>query len=171
MVGPGNHEANCINGGSGANSEATLCPVGQTNFTQYINRFGLVMPTSQSSPSHNPAQQRAREEASRLSKPPFWYSFDYGMAHFLVFDTETDLGVGLVGPDELGGGQNDEDGPFGKYKDQQHDFIINDLAGVDRHVTRGCRFTRYTGLKRADMFLCRLIYCSLGCGCGPSPMV
>jgi len=135
MVGPGNHEANCVNGGSGTDTEATLCPVGQTNFTQYINRFGPVMPTSQFLPSHNPAQQRAREEARRLSRPPFWYSFDYGMAHFLVFDTETDLGVGLVGPDEFGGGQNDADGSFGGYKDQQHDFIINDLAGVNRDDT------------------------------------
>jgi len=143
MVGPGNHEANCVNGGSGTDTEATLCPVGQTNFTQYINRFGPVMPTSQFPPSHNPAQQRAREEARRLSWPPFWYSFDYGMAHFLVFDTETDLGVGLVGPDELGGGQNDADGSFGRYKDQQHDFIINDLAGVNRQDTRARRFIRH----------------------------
>ena len=139
MVGPGNHEANCINGGSGADTEASLCPLGQTNFTQFINRFGLVMPRSSSSQSplsQHPAQQLARERARRLSRPPFWYSFDYGMAHFLIIDTETDLGIGVVGPDEPGGGQNDTDGPFGSYKDQQIDFIINDLAGVDRHLTR-----------------------------------
>ena len=143
MVGPGNHEANCINGGTAPDDESSLCPPGQTNFTQYINRFGLVMPRSFSSQfpvPHHTAQQLAREKARRLSKPPFWYSFDYGMTHFLVFDTETDLGVGIVGPDELGGDQNDEDGPFGSYKDQQVEFIINDLAGVDRRETRECRY-------------------------------
>lgn len=155
MVGPGTHEANCINGGSGADIEATLCPQGQTNFTQFINRFGLVMPTSSSSSSQFPlsgrtAQQLAGEKAGRLSRPPFWYSFDYGMTHFLIIDTETDLGVGIVGPDEIGGGQNDEDGPFGSYKDQQTDFIINDLASVDRLVTRECRCHSLLGLTRAQ---------------------
>jgi hypothetical protein len=144
MVGPGNHEANCIDGGSGSDTEASLCPQGQTNFTQFINRFGPVMPRSPSSSSQFPLsrrtpQQLAREKARRLSRPPFWYSFDYGMTHFLIIDTETDLGVGIVGPDELGGGQNDEDGPFGSFKDQQIDFIINDLTSVDRLVTRECR--------------------------------
>jgi len=67
--------------------------------------------------------------------PPFWYSFDNGMVHYLQFDTETDLGVGLVGPDQLGGGQNDADGPFGTYSDQQIDFIRKDLASVNRALT------------------------------------
>ena len=102
------------------------------------------MPNSAASSSQLPprsiAQELARKKAGRLSKPPFWYSFDYGMTHFLIIDTETDLGVGLVGPDETGGSQNDQDGPFGSYKDQQVDFITNDLLGVDRSVTRGCHF-------------------------------
>lgn len=51
-------------------------------------------------------------------------------------DTETDLGVGLIGPDEAGGGQGGSDGPFGSYADQQIDFLTKDLAAVDRRVTR-----------------------------------
>lgn len=58
------------------------------------------------------------------------------MTHFVMFDTETDLGVGLVGPDQLGGGQGDSDGPFGSYLDQQLDFLQKDLASVDRFKTR-----------------------------------
>ncbi len=33
----------------------------------------------------------------------FWYSFDYGLAHFVNFNTETDLGNGLL---------NDEQAPY-----------------------------------------------------------
>lgn len=141
MVTAGNHEANCLNGGSGGYTEA-ICPFGQTNFTQFINHFGKVMPTapSQSILGFRSSQLAARDAAARLAKPPFWYSFDYGMAHFLMIDTETDLGVGLIGPDELGGGQNDADGPFGSYKDQQIDFIHKDLSSVDRLVTRKLYF-------------------------------
>lgn len=178
MVTAGNHEANCVNGGTSGYTEA-ICPQGQTNFTQFINRFGLVMPgaSSQSplqrsfgldglddhldmfnerssSPSPVAAgrrsmrdtQVKARRAAARArattkgaALAPFWYSFDYGMAHFLMIDTETDLGVGLVGPDELGGGQSDDEGPFGSYQDQQVDFIEKDLAAVDRLVTRTSR--------------------------------
>jgi hypothetical protein len=32
-----------INGGY-KNYTESICPVGQTNFTQFINRFGLTMP-------------------------------------------------------------------------------------------------------------------------------
>lgn len=62
------------------------------------------------------------------------------MTHFVMFDTETDLGVGLTGPDQLGGGQNDVDGPFGSYADQQVDFLHKDLASVDRLKTRSYHF-------------------------------
>lgn len=178
MVTAGNHEANCVNGGTSGYTEA-ICPQGQTNFTQFINRFGLVMPgASSQSPlqrsfgldglddhpldmfkerrssspvagakgrslSMRETQAKARRAAAHIrattkgaALAPFWYSFDYGMAHFLMIDTETDLGVGLVGPDELGGGQSDDDGPFGSYQDQQIDFIEKDLAAVDRLLTR-----------------------------------
>lgn len=185
MVTAGNHEANCVNGGTSGYTES-ICPIGQTNFTQFINRFGLVMPGSGESPagrelqkrfglegmwedgievlargsgsnderkalprsgsggSFADAKERARRSAavssaSKLGQalPPFWYSFDYGMAHFLMIDTETDFGVGLIAPDEPGGVQGDlYDGNFASYKDQQIDFIKKDLESVDRWVTR-----------------------------------
>jgi hypothetical protein len=46
---------------------------GQTNFTGYRNHFR--MPSSESGGVEN-----------------FWYSFDFGMTHYVQFDTETDLG-------------------------------------------------------------------------------
>lgn len=139
-----------LNGGYKSYNES-ICPVGQTNFTQFINRFGETMPTA---PLHrrihhtratkNQDQNHKRyrrglssaSSAVELALPPFWYSFDYGMAHFVMFDTETDLGVGFIGPDQLGGGQKDSDGPFGSYQDQQIDFLNKDLASVDRRKTR-----------------------------------
>ena len=72
VVGPGNHEANCDNGGTGAYT-ASICMPGQTNFTGYRNHFR--MPSSESGGVEN-----------------FWYSFDFGMTHYVQFDTETDLG-------------------------------------------------------------------------------
>lgn len=44
MVSPGNHEANCDNGKATFNKTAyteAICPVGQTNFTGYRNRFRM----------------------------------------------------------------------------------------------------------------------------------
>ncbi|PWN47784.1 metallophosphoesterase [Violaceomyces palustris] len=115
MVGPGNHEANCDNGGY-KNYTESICPMGQTNFTGYINRFN--MPSAVSGGQGN-----------------FWYSFDYGMTHYVIFDTETDLGLGLVGPDELGGGANDNEGPFGATMNAQRDWLIKDLRSVNRKLT------------------------------------
>ncbi|KAF8307932.1 Metallo-dependent phosphatase [Clavulina sp. PMI_390] len=170
MVTAGNHEANCLNGGSGNMTEASFCPIGQTNFTQFTNRFALMMPGSSSSsklakrlglsglndddlkredPSINrrvrddvsfakarlAARDARRSSPTAAAVPPFWYSFDYGMAHFLFINTETNLGNGIIGPDEPNGGQNDNDGPFGSYMNQQVDFIDQDLANVDRDVT------------------------------------
>jgi hypothetical protein len=59
MVGVGNHEADCDDGGY-KTYNASICPIGQTNFTGYINRFR--MPSDVSGGLGN-----------------FWYSFDYGM--------------------------------------------------------------------------------------------
>ena len=67
----------------------------------------------------------------------FWYSFDHGMVHYVQFDTETDLGHGILGPDQPGGsgGNPGEDGgPFGLV-DQQINWLKNDLAKVDRSKT------------------------------------
>jgi hypothetical protein len=71
VVGPGNHESNCDNGQAGFGT--SICMPGQTNFTGYRNHFR--MPSFESGGLEN-----------------FWYSFDFGMTHFVQFDTETDLG-------------------------------------------------------------------------------
>ncbi|KAF8313567.1 Metallo-dependent phosphatase [Clavulina sp. PMI_390] len=130
MVSPGNHEADCV--------EVPLfpCVTGQTNFTGYVNRFGNILPAASSSPSTSSvvAARRKRAAAASLAQPPFWYSFDYGMAHFVMIDTETDLGKGLVGPEEKGGSQNLVNGPFGA-QNQQIQFLQADLASVDRTIT------------------------------------
>ncbi|KAG8220622.1 Metallo-dependent phosphatase-like protein [Butyriboletus roseoflavus] len=121
MIGVGNHEANCDNGGTkdsvhNITYTTSICVPGQTNFTGYVNHFR--MPADESGGDGN-----------------FWYSFDYGLAHFVVVDTETDFPVGIQSPDEIGGtdaGANS--GPFG-YPNQQYDWFENDLASVDRKKT------------------------------------
>ncbi|TVY84030.1 Acid phosphatase [Lachnellula suecica] len=117
MVAAGNHEANCDNGGttnktSGTKYTSSICMPGQTNFTGYMNHWR--MPSGPSGGLGN-----------------FWYSYDYGMAHFVILDTETDLGNGLVGPDE---GSPEYGGPFGAYN-QQINWLTNDLASVNRTNT------------------------------------
>lgn len=52
----------------------------------------------------------------------------------LQIDTETDLGNGLAGPDEPAGGNNENSGPFGT-TNQQRNWLINDLASVNRTLT------------------------------------
>lgn len=41
-----------------------------------------------------PSEQSGGEEN-------FWYSYDYGLVHFVALHTETDLGNGLKGPIEV----------------------------------------------------------------------
>ena len=60
---------------------------------------------------------------------------DYGMVHFVMFDTETDLGKGLISPEEFGGRQLLNNGPFGT-ENQQINFLNVDLSSVNRKVTR-----------------------------------
>ncbi|KDR66696.1 hypothetical protein GALMADRAFT_80567 [Galerina marginata CBS 339.88] len=123
MVGPGNHEANCDNGSAKDKSNnitynVSICMPGQTNFTGYRNHFR--MPSSQSAGLEN-----------------FWYSFDHGMVHYVQFDTETDLGHGILGPDQpggSGGSPGEDSGPFG-LMDQQTNWLKKDLANVDRKET------------------------------------
>lgn len=117
MVSGGNHEANCDNGGttnktSGQAFTEAICMEGQRNFTGYRNHFR--MPSGPSGGLEN-----------------FWYSYDYGMVHFVSIDTETDLGNGLVGPDE---GKPEFSGPFGA-PNQQIDWLVNDLKKVNRKKT------------------------------------
>ncbi|KAJ5585520.1 uncharacterized protein N7459_005320 [Penicillium hispanicum] len=129
MVGPGNHEANCDNGGSGSYTES-ICMQGQTNFTGFRNHFR--MPSEQSRGLEN-----------------FWYSWDYGLVHFIQINTETDVSRSHSGrirelllltpqfPDapDLPGGSGDENaGPFAPNGTQLR-WLQEDLASVDRKKT------------------------------------
>lgn len=121
MVGPGNHESNCDNGGTTDASKNitytdSICMPGQTNFTGYINHFR--MPSTESAGTGN-----------------FWYSFDHGMAHYIQLDTETDLGHGFIGNDEIGGSEGDGSGPFNSIMNAQTDWLAADLAAVNRTAT------------------------------------
>ncbi|KAH0838885.1 Metallo-dependent phosphatase-like protein [Lanmaoa asiatica] len=121
MVAVGNHEASHTFSGTkdsvnNITYTTSICVPGQTNFTGYINHFS--MPSGESGGLGN-----------------FWYSFDYGLAHFIILDSETDLPVGLQSPDETGGSDaGANSGPFG-YPNQQYDWFENDLAWVDREKT------------------------------------
>lgn len=123
MASPGNHEADC------QELTSLLCPAGQKNFTDFMNRFGNTMPTAFSSTSTNSSAKVAANKAQQLANPPFWYSFEYGMVHVVMFDTETDF---TSAPDGPGTALNS--GPFGA-PNQQLQFLEADLSSVDRSVT------------------------------------
>jgi hypothetical protein len=127
MASPGNHEADCEE----IDYTTGLCPAGQKNFTDFQNRFGQSMPTAFSSTSSNNTAMVNANKAKMLAKPPFWYSFEYGMVHFVMFDTETDF---TDAPDGPGGSAGLDSGPFGT-TNQQIEFLEADLASVDRTVT------------------------------------
>lgn len=95
MASPGNHEADCEE----IDFTSSLCPEGQANFTDFMNRFGQTMPTTFPSLSDNTAAQSKADQAASLANPPFWYSFEYGMAHIVMFNTETDFKDAPDGPD------------------------------------------------------------------------
>lgn len=114
MVGPGNHESNCDNGGTGGFTVDT-CFEGQRNFTGLVNHFR--MPDTESG-----------------GVGPFWYSFDYGLVHFVNFNTETDLGKYGPGPDSVGGSENMDSGEFGA-DGEQLAWLKQDLKNVDRSKT------------------------------------
>jgi hypothetical protein len=94
----------------------SICIPGQTNFTGYINHFR--MPSTESNGLGN-----------------FWYSFDSGMTHYVQIDTETDLGHGLIAPDEPGGSEGEDSGPFSTIRDAQLNWLQQDLQSVNRSVT------------------------------------
>jgi len=127
MASPGNHEADCEE----INYTSFLCPAGQKNFTDFMNRFGHTMPTAFSSTSSNSTAKINSNKAKMLANPPFWYSFEYGMVHVVMFDTETDF---TDAPDGPGGSAGLDGGPFGA-PNQQLEFLEADLASVDRTVT------------------------------------
>jgi hypothetical protein len=107
MVGPGNHEAQC--GISTVNPNvAPYCVMGQRNFTSFRNHFSMPI-----------ADQTANFYQN------MWYSYDYGMAHFVQINTETDF---------PGAAEEVYSGPFG-YSGQQLDWLKADLAAVDRTKT------------------------------------
>lgn len=108
------------------------CPEGQKNFTDFMNRFGQIMPGSFSSTSANATAKINANKAAALAKPPFWYSFEYGMVHITMIDTETDF---PSAPDQPGGSSGYLNAsPFGT-ANQQLDWLAADLASVDRTVT------------------------------------
>ena len=154
MTTPGNHEAACAEfdgpnnelsaylnnnqvNGTAANSTLTYfsCPPSQRNFTAYQNRFR--MPGSESNGVSN-----------------FWYSFDYGLAHFVSFTSETDFPSSPEKPyaSDIKGSEalpqvNEtyitDSGPFGyvngSYKSneayEQWQWMKQDLAAVNRTKT------------------------------------
>lgn len=125
MTSPGNHEAAC------QLKEAHLCPEGQNNFTDYMMRFREALPTAFESTSTDSKAKVNANKAKHLAKPPFWYSFEYGMAHVVMIDTETDF---AGAPDGVDGSDKLNSGPFGA-TNQQLEFLEADLASVDRDVT------------------------------------
>lgn len=107
------------NGGTtdnGVSYNVSICPIGQTNFTGFRNHYR--MPSDVSGGVGN-----------------FWYSFDYGMTHFIQLNTETDLGDGFIGPDQPGQPEGMNSGPFGSYPNEQLDWLKRDLEMVDRKKT------------------------------------
>ena len=83
MMCPGNHDITC--------SEALpfLCPAGQRNVTSYLQRYR--MPYAESGAVNN-----------------MWFSFDYGLAHFVSIDLEVEYPGSPEGP-----GSYINAGPFG----------------------------------------------------------
>ena len=155
MVLPGNHEAACAefdgpnnvltaylnNGtvnGTAAKSDLTYysCPPSQRNFTAYQHRFNM----------------QGAENNGGVSN--FWYSFDYGSAHFVSINTETDYAYSPEWPFARDVTANEtlpteaqtyitDSGPFGyiqgSWKDtpvyEQYQWLAKDLAAVDRSKT------------------------------------
>lgn len=154
MVLPGNHEASCgefdgpgnvltayLNNNQ-TNSTAPKsaltyysCPPSQRNYTAYQHRFR--MPGVESGGVGN-----------------FWYSFDYGLAHFISFNGETDYPYSPEWPfaRDLKGGETHpkesetfitDSGPFGavdgsiyvKESYEQYNWLVEDLKKVDRTKT------------------------------------
>ncbi|TPX07727.1 uncharacterized protein E0L32_010623 [Thyridium curvatum] len=155
MVLPGNHEAACAEfdgpgnvltaylNGDKANSTAPKaeltyfsCPPSQRNYTAYQHRFRM------------PGQETG-------GVGNMWYSFDYGLAHFVSMNGETDYAMSPESPfikDTKGVAKEPlanqtyitDSGPFGKIDNndynntkayQQYQWLAKDLAAVDRTKT------------------------------------
>jgi hypothetical protein len=116
MVGPGNHEANCDNGGTtdkvhNITYGNSICLPGQTNFTGYKHHFR--MPGALTGGTGN-----------------FWYSYEHGMTHYIQLNTETNIGYGYVG-----GSMKLGVSPVNKTENAQALWLEADLKSVDRTKT------------------------------------
>lgn len=153
MVLPGNHEASCgefdgpgnpltaylnsnITNGTATKSDLTYytCPPSQRNFTAFQNRFR--MPGAETGGVGN-----------------MWYSFEYGLAHFISLSGETDFAKSPSWPfaRDLKGNETHpteaqtyitDSGPFGpvgNYSDTktyaQYQWLKKDLESIDRKKT------------------------------------
>ncbi|EIW65876.1 hypothetical protein TREMEDRAFT_46104 [Tremella mesenterica DSM 1558] len=154
MIMPGNHEAACAefdgpnnelsalldnNVVNGTQANSTLnyysCPPSQRNFTAYSNRF--YMPGDETGGRGN-----------------MWYSFDFGLAHFIAIDGETDFPSSPEWPfaADIKGNETHptpeqtyptDSGPFGYINGsikevesyEQYQWLQSDLASVDRSKT------------------------------------
>ncbi|KAG6371038.1 Metallo-dependent phosphatase-like protein [Boletus reticuloceps] len=132
--------ANCDNGGTtdkihNITYTTSICIPGQLNFTDTVSSTVFIPAHHDRIPFHRTVDhfRMPSEESGGVCN--FWYSFNYGLAHFIVLNTETDLPVGLVSPDGVGGVDAGADnGPFG-YPNEQYDWFEKDLASVDRDKT------------------------------------
>lgn len=127
MTGPGNHEATCAE----VPHLNKLCPKGQREFMDFQTRFATSFPRSFPSSSKSDQARASAKKAQGLALPPLWYSFEYGIVHFTMIDTETDFDHA---PDQFDGSANLGVGPYGS-NGQQLEFLEADLASVDRTVT------------------------------------
>jgi len=109
MVLPGNHEAACQE-----LLTYLLCPPNQQNFTAYRHRFRM------------PSQESGAGEVENM-----WSSFDQGLVHYVMLNTETDF----PGSPE-GNGTISASGPFGGGRNsEQLVWLEHDLqaANANRH--------------------------------------
>lgn len=154
MVLPGNHEAACaefdgpgnvlteylnnnVTNGTSASTNLTYysCPPSQRNYTGYQHRFR--MPGAESGGVSN-----------------FWYSWDYGLVHFISLNGETDFPNSPEWPfaRDIKGNETHptetqtyitDSGPFGTIEGnlsdnkayEQYNWLIQDLTRVDRTKT------------------------------------
>lgn len=179
MTLPGNHEAACAEfDGPGniltaylnddkSNSTAPKsalnyysCPPSQRNFTTFQHRFR--MPGDETGGRGN-----------------MWYSFDYGMVHFISLDSETDFAYSPSYPflRDLKSGETHptpsetyptDAGPFGRidgnnWKDnkayEQYQWLQKDLASVDKQKTPWIIASKFqqTAACKFDMVLLTLL--------------
>ncbi|KAJ5966143.1 Purple acid phosphatase-like N-terminal [Penicillium waksmanii] len=97
----------------------------------FMHHFDGTMPNVYPSFSKNTTAKVLAKKARSAVLPPFWYSFEHGMSHVVMINTETDF---KDAPEGSGGSTGINQGNFGK-RNQQLEFLNADLASVDRSVT------------------------------------